>query len=259
MPDDPRGVPGGAGRPGRDEAGPRGGVGARLRSAWRRWTTPAGAGSTAAASPRPPLDAVAAASLDELLAAQGLAPGQGYEGYSQQIPGQVARLRSFVTQGRPRLILEIGFNAGHSAEIFLTASPDARLLSFDLGRVAAVAAGKAYIDARHPRRHTLVVGDSTLSLPAFAAICPEVRCDLLFIDGGHSYEVARADIGHCAGLAAPGALVAVDDTVFTPAWEQPYTIGPTRAWLDAVRDGLVEELGREEYALGRGMVWGRYR
>lgn len=203
--------------------------------------------------------AAATASLDDLLATQGLAPGEGYEGYSQQIPQQVARLRSFVTEHRPRRILEIGFNAGHSAEVFLSTAPEPQLLSFDLGRVAAVTVGKTFIDARYPGRHTLVVGDSTTSVPAFAAVCPDARCELLFIDGGHSYEIARADIEHCARLAGPGAIVAVDDTIFTPAWEQPYTIGPTKAWLEAVQSGRVVELGREEYALGRGMVWGRYR
>jgi len=200
-----------------------------------------------------------AATLDALLASRGLTAGKEYEGYSQQIAGQVATLRRLVTERRPGRILEIGFNAGHSADVFLGTAPAAHLLSFDLGRHPAVLVGKGFIDGRYPGRHTLVIGDSTATLPAFTALVPDVRFEVLFIDGGHTYDVARADIANGARLAAADALVAVDDTVFTPAWEQPYTIGPTRAWLDAVRDGLVEELGREEYALGRGMVWGRYR
>lgn len=197
-------------------------------------------------------------SLDDLLARRGLAPGAGYEGYSQQIPDQVATLRSLVAERRPRRILEIGFNAGHSAEIFLAAAPDARLLSFDLGVLPAVAIGKGFIDARYPGRHALLVGDSTVSVPAFTALAPDVRFDLLFIDGGHTWDIARADVTNCARLAAAEAIVAVDDVVFTPGWEQPYTVGPTAAWLDAVEAGTVVELGRRDYAVGRGMVWGRY-
>ena len=189
----------------------------------------------------------------------GLTAGQEYEGYSQQIPGQVATLRRLVAERRPTRILEIGFNAGHSADMFLAAAPAAHLLSFDLGRHPAVAVGKGFIDARYPGRHTLVVGDSTASVPAFTALVADVRFEVLFIDGGHTEEVARADIANCRRLAAADAIVAVDDTVFTPAWEQPYTVGPTQAWLEAVQSGVVVELGREEYAVGRGMVWGRYR
>jgi predicted O-methyltransferase YrrM len=199
------------------------------------------------------------ASLDELLASKGFTAGKEYEGYSQQIAGQVATLRRLVTERRPGRILEIGFNAGHSADVLLAAAPAAHLLSFDLGRHPAVAVGKGFIDARYPGRHTLVVGDSTASVPAFTALVPDVRFEVLFIDGGHTEEVARADIVNCGRLAAADAIVAVDDTVFTPAWEQSYTLGPTKAWLEAVQSGLVVELGREEYALGRGMVWGRYR
>ncbi len=197
--------------------------------------------------------------LDERLAQKGLTPGPGYQGYSQQIPAQVERLRALTLERRPRRILEIGFNAGHSAEIFLSTTPDSLLVSFDLGHVPAVVVGKEHIDATFPGRHTLVVGDSTASVPAFTALAPDIRFDLIFIDGGHTYDIARADILNCAALAGESCVVMVDDTIFTPAWEQHYTIGPTKAWTEAVQAGSVTEAGREEYALGRGMVWGRYR
>jgi len=201
-------------------------------------------------------------SLDQTLSDRGLVPGPGYEGYSQQVPAQVARLRALVHDRRAALgrqtmrIMEIGFNAGHSAEVFLTADPDALVTSFDLGHVPAVTVGKQFIDEHYPRRHTLIVGDSTVSVPAFAQAFPQARFDLLFIDGGHDYAVAAADISNCFALAGGAAIVAIDDTTFTPANEQHYTIGPTRAWCQAVRDGLLGELGREEYGVGRGMAWG---
>lgn len=197
-------------------------------------------------------------SLDELLAKKGLKPGPGYEGYSRQIPDQVATLRSLVKQQKPKRILEIGFNAGHSAEIFLSTDPDAHLLSFDLGHVPAVNVGKAFIDAHFPLRHTLIIGDSTMSVPAFTRLYSDVKFDLIFVDGGHQYEVAKADIANCMKLADAQAIVAVDDTIFTASQEQPYTIGPTKAWLEALQERKVTELGRQEYAVGRGMVWGRY-
>lgn len=197
-------------------------------------------------------------SLDDLLAKKGLTPGPGYEGYSQQIPEQIATLRALVKERKPKRILEIGFNAGHSAEVFLSTDPNAHLLSFDLGHVPAVNVGKAFIDAHYPRRHTLIIGDSTLAVPAFTQLYPDAKFDLIFVDGGHQYEVAKADIENCMKLADARTIVAVDDTIFTASREQPYTIGPTRAWLEALSERKVAELGRQEYATGRGMVWGRY-
>jgi predicted O-methyltransferase YrrM len=197
-------------------------------------------------------------SLDELLSKKGLKPGPGYEGYSQQIPDQVATLRTLLKEKKPKRILEIGFNAGHSAEVFLSTDAGVHLLSFDLGHVPAVNVGKAFIDAHFPLRHTLIIGDSTGSVPAFTRLYPDAKFDLIFIDGGHQYEVAKADIENCMKLADAQAIVAVDDTIFTASREKPYTVGPTKAWLEALQERKVTELGRQEYAIGRGMVWGRY-
>lgn len=197
-------------------------------------------------------------SLDDVLSKKGLTPGPGYEGYSQQIPDQVATLRALVKEQHPKRILEIGFNAGHSAEVFLSTDGNAHLLSFDLGHVPAVNVGKSFIDAHFPFRHTLIIGDSTVSVPAFTRLYPGAKFDLIFVDGGHQYEVAKADIENCMKLADAHTIVVVDDTIFTKSLEQPYTIGPTKAWLESLRERIVTELGRQEYATGRGMVWGRY-
>ena len=37
------------------------------------------------------------------------------------------------------------------------------------------------------------------------------KCDIVFVDGGHTKEVAFSDIDKFSKLAAPGALVMVDD------------------------------------------------
>lgn len=127
-------------------------------------------------------------------------PRAGYEGYSQQVAGQVATLQRLLREHRPKRILEIGFNAGHSAEIFLSTVADAVLLSFDLGAHAAVRVGKTFIDEVYPGRHTLVVGDSAGSIPTFASLVERTipAFDFLFIDGGHTIEIATADLANCA-------------------------------------------------------------
>ena len=66
-----------------------------------------------------------------------------FEGYSQQVPEQVTDLIKLTQNGKKRVI-EIGFNAGHSAEVFLENNPELELVSFDLGSNKYVSIAKEY-------------------------------------------------------------------------------------------------------------------
>jgi hypothetical protein len=50
----------------------------------------------------------------------------------------------------------------------------------------------------------------------------------------------------------------MDDTVYTTGMGRTHTGGPTNVWLDGIKSGLIVELGRIEFGVGRGMSWGRY-
>src|SRR5258708_40338955 len=54
-----------------------------------------------------------------------------------------------------KLIAETGFNAGFSSFAFLSANPDARVTSFDIGTHVYTKSAKRYIDKKFPGRHTL--------------------------------------------------------------------------------------------------------
>ena len=82
--------------------------------------------------------------------------------------------------------------------------------------------------------------------------------DLIFIDGGHQYEIAKADMENCFHFAHKDTIVILDDTVFTEGWEQFYTIGPTRTWTEQLQENKIIELNRKDYCHGRGMSWGKY-
>lgn len=58
---------------------------------------------------------------------------------------------------------------------------------------------------------TLHKGWSTDTLPAFAAANPDLRAELIFIDGGHAVETIRSDWENVAPLLAPGGVVMFDD------------------------------------------------
>ncbi len=193
-----------------------------------------------------------AQTLDEYL--------QGYqmmEGYSQQVPDQVTDLIEFTK--KPCIqVMEIGFNGGHSADIFLQNNPTLQLTSFDLGAHSYVLKAKEYIDMKYPNRHTLILGDSTVSVPKFIQENPNKKFDILFIDGGHHYDIAKSDIENVFHLAHKDSIVIMDDTIYTKYWDAEWTRGPTRAWTDAVREGKIREISHKDYCRGRGISWGKY-
>lgn len=177
------------------------------------------------------------------------------EGFSQQIPKQVYDLTMLIDNADIKTAMEIGFNAGHSAEIFLDTNPSLHLTSFDLGAHDYVAVAKEYIDKTYPSRHTLILGDSTQTIPAYK----QTTYDLIFIDGGHDYDIAKADLLNCRRFAHENTLVLIDDTMFTEGWSASFNIGPTQTWVEAIEQGVIVEGGHHDYQPGRGMSWGRYK
>lgn len=181
-----------------------------------------------------------------------------FEGYSQQVPQQVNDLISLTS--KPNInVMEIGFNAGHSAEVFLKNNRSLTLTSFDLGAHDYIAPAKRYIDATYPNRHKLILGDSRTTIPIYLENNKDAKFDVIFIDGGHNYEIANADMTNCFHLSHRDTIVMIDDTMFTKGWEQAYTVGPTRTWVEHLRQNKIIELNRRDYCVGRGMSWGKYK
>jgi predicted O-methyltransferase YrrM len=180
-----------------------------------------------------------------------------FGGYSQQVPKQVEDLK--ILTNKPNLnVMEIGFNAGHSAEVFLQNNKELTLTSFDLGGNDYVNAAKEYIDATYPNRHNLILGDSRITIPIYLKNNKDSKFDIIFIDGGHTYEIAKTDMENCFHLAHKDTIVMLDDTIFTKGWEKGYTIGPTRTWTEHLKQNKIIELNRKDYCNGRGMCWGKY-
>ena len=180
-----------------------------------------------------------------------------FEGHCQLCQQQVEDL--IILTNKPNLnVMEIGFNAGHSAEVFLQNNKELTLTSFDLGGHDYVMTAKEYIDATYPNRHILILGDSRTTIPIYLENNKDIKFDIIFIDGGHEYEIAKADMENCFHLAHKDTIVILDDTIFKQGWEAGWTIGPTRTWMEHLQQNKIVELNRKDYCSGHGMSWGKY-
>jgi hypothetical protein len=178
-----------------------------------------------------------------------------FEGCCDEMPAQVRDLNNFVTDS-VKTVMEIGFNAGHSAEAFLSVNPNVHIVSFDIGSHSYVHTAKEYIDIKYPGRHTLILGDSTLTIPKYRKATGR-RFDLMFIDGGHSYEVAKSDLDNCIMMAHENSIIIMDDTNFTDVGINVHNIGPSRAWTERLSSSTLVQLGDTMYNYARGMCWGK--
>jgi predicted O-methyltransferase YrrM len=180
-----------------------------------------------------------------------------FEGYCQEQPLEVQDLIALTT--RPYLrMMEIGFNAGHSAEVFLQNNPTLTLTSFDLGEHAYVSTAKEYIDMTYPNRHSLILGNSTETVPQYHKDHPEATFDVIFIDGAHDYETANKDVDNCMALANKNTLVILDDTMYTQDWVRYWTVGPTQTWTEHIANNTILPLHHVDYRIGNGLSWGLY-
>ena len=119
------------------------------------------------------------------------------------------------------------------------------LVSFDIGRHHYTNLGKEFIDNKYPNRHTLILGNSLETIPKYK----NTFFDLIFIDGGHSYDVAKKDILNCKRLSHKETIVIMDDTMIKNEWIRNHNKGVNRAWNE-VKNMNDEEFKNHLFNLG---------
>lgn len=107
-------------------------------------------------------------------------------------------------------VLEIGFNAGNSALIFLMANPTLKFHAVDLMRHLYVKPCVEYLNRNFNNRVILHEGDSLKVVPGLDKSLKD-NIDIYHIDGWHAEEGIKADMKNCYELAKDGAFVIVDD------------------------------------------------
>jgi hypothetical protein len=94
-------------------------------------------------------------------------------------------------------ILEIGFNAGHSALLFLLAHPTSKLHCFDTCEHPYTKSCYNYLSDSFPGRLTLIEGRSSDQLTQYKASHPDLMCEVVHIDGDHELSNANGDFFRC--------------------------------------------------------------
>ncbi|MBT3926339.1 MAG: class I SAM-dependent methyltransferase [Rhodospirillaceae bacterium] len=113
-----------------------------------------------------------------------------------------------------RSVLEVGFNAGHSALLALWAQPGLTYTGVDICHTAYTIPCAEYLAQVFKHRFTMFKGDSREILPRLATHHRERNFDTFHIDGDHAESPVRTDISNLLRLAPESALVILDDIDF---------------------------------------------
>lgn len=135
-------------------------------------------------------------------------------------------------------VLEIGLNAGHSADYILKTCPSIKkFFSIDISVFRYTILALIYLSKKYEKVFQFIQGDSQKILPDYSSLRPSEKFDLIYIDGNHSYEGCSKDIESCKKLSHPGTRLWIDDY---------HLLGPSQAILGAQIEGLIEVIAFHE-------------
>jgi predicted O-methyltransferase YrrM len=155
-------------------------------------------------------------------------------------------------------VLEVGFLAGHSAELFLKLNDQVKVTSIDEGVLQSVKVGKEYIDVTYPERHTLIKGNSNIILKDDVMTVSEVKYDIILIDGSFKYEIVKQDIILSKQLAHENTIVIINNVLKNKKWIKYWTQEVCNAIDDLKADGFIDNLHNIDIDVGRGSLMCKY-
>ena len=133
-------------------------------------------------------------------------------------------LREVAAVLQPKVVVEIGTWEGTSAACFASGAPDAEIITMDhhsdpgddYNKQRTLMACKtfpnlSYINGCSNKKVHDVKPDARFAFPDVVRFLGDKKIDILFIDGWHVYEYAKADFDTYAPYLADTALVICDD------------------------------------------------
>ena len=158
------------------------------------------------------------------------------EGHSGQMEKQTLTYQTLAKTSFVKTVCETGFNAGHSALLFLSTKADIHVYSFDLGVHPYGRPSVDLLQKTFPGRLNVTWGDSKVTVPAFAKYHPNIKCDIVIVDGGHNYREAKADLRNLRAMAQTSYnFLIIDDH---PSDTLP---GVKKAWEEELSANQLQE------------------
>jgi hypothetical protein len=153
-------------------------------------------------------------------------------GHIGQVPEEIKTFYELALRDEVNVICEVGFNAGHSAAVFLEAKPTNVVFEFDLQNLKYSDPMELYFKERYGERFHMIKGSSFDSLPAFQAAGG--RCDLMSVDGVHDSRTLT-DLLNGIKLVGPGGIILSDDTSMESA------VAVVEAWRKLIINEYVTD------------------
>jgi hypothetical protein len=139
-------------------------------------------------------------------------------GYLREV--QLRRMVQLARAPHVRTYCEVGMNGGHSLVAMLLANERLHAHVFDLFKWQYSWSAAHLINASFSGRASFYEGWSHRTLPRFVndSRARGVTCDLLLVDGGHTFRAARTDIEELQAVANPQSKVMTDDIGMPPGY-----------------------------------------
>ena len=130
-------------------------------------------------------------------------------------------LRQIAAGMQPKSYLEIGVRLGMSTAMVAATAPQVNITAFDLWMSPYAGLdnpGPDFVRRQlksvgHRGEITFFDGDSRETVPLYLAAHPEVRFDVVTVDGDHSDEGAWVDLTTVADVVAAGGYLLFDDLI----------------------------------------------
>lgn len=166
--------------------------------------------------------------IDALLRNHNAKKSGGIFLYERQAAMLTAMVKSeaeaFEDSGRGRyLVCETGFAAGHSATMFLSASENVDVLSFDLFDRPYQRPITQLIQETYPGRFKAIAGDSCASVPAYRKNLTNRRCD--FLHGSSLCQTDNLDL-----VASADCGITLTSTAMNSLTDREVYFGERAQW-----------------------------
>lgn len=140
-------------------------------------------------------------------------------------------------------VVEIGFNAGHSALLGLSTNDSLIYYSIDIGHHIYVSKCYDVLKRIFGNRINLQIGNSVDVVPRMKELYPELNYTNVgwVIDGSHEEDYCRQDIDNVLLLANVGEVILIDDTDMEAIREI------VESYSDRIK--IVKDLGNATYCV----------